>query len=114
MAGALKRGLQEEGYAVDAALDGLEGKHKAAAAKYDAIILDVMLPKVSGLRLLEEWRQQGMATPVMILTARGAIDDRVRGLNLGADDYLIKPFQMEELLARLRALIRRGHRVKPP
>src|SRR5579864_7752322 len=114
MAMALKRGLKEEGYAVDCAFDGLEGKHKAGTAKYDVIILDVMLPKVSGLCLLEEWRHIGMGAPVLILTARGDIEDRVQGLNLGADDYMIKPFQMDELLARLRALIRRGHRVKSP
>ena len=114
MAMALKRGLREEGYAVDTARDGLEGKQKAVAARYDVIILDLMLPKIPGLQLLEGWRKQGMNAPVLILTARGDIEDRVQGLNRGADDYLIKPFQMEELLARLRALIRRGHRVKSP
>jgi DNA-binding response OmpR family regulator len=114
MAAALKRGLAEEGYAVDAAADGLEGRHKAAATKYDVIILDLMLPKISGLQLLKEWRRQGMEMPVLILTARGDMEDRVQGLNLGADDYMVKPFQMEELLARLRAQIRRGHRVKSP
>jgi DNA-binding response OmpR family regulator len=114
MAMALKRGLQEEGFTVDVAFDGLEGKQKVAAAKYDAIILDLMLPKIPGLQLLEEWRQKGMKAPVMILTARGDMEDRVQGLNLGADDYMTKPFQMEELLARLRALVRRGHQVKTP
>jgi DNA-binding response OmpR family regulator len=114
MAAALKRGLEEEGYAVDVATDGLEAKHKAAKAKYDVIILDLMLPKMPGLQVLGEWRRQGMETPVLILTARGDMEDRVEGLNRGADDYLVKPFQMEELLARLRALIRRGHRVKSP
>jgi DNA-binding response OmpR family regulator len=114
MAMALKRGLQEEGYAVDVAGDGLEGRNKAEAAKYDVIILDLMLPKIPGLQLLKDWRKQGMNAPVLILTARGDIEDRVQGLNLGADDYMIKPFQMDELLARLRALIRRGHQVKSP
>jgi DNA-binding response OmpR family regulator len=114
MAMALKRGLEEEGFAVDIALDGLEGKHKAAAARYDAIILDLMLPRIPGLQLLEEWRRQRMKAPVLILTARGDMEDRVQGLNAGADDYMTKPFQMEELLARLRALIRRGHQVKTP
>jgi len=114
MAAALKRGLVEEGYAVDAAGDGLEGKNKAVSTRYDVIILDLMLPKISGLQLLKDWRRQGMEAPVLILTARGDMEDRVQGLNHGADDYMVKPFQMEELLARLRALIRRGHRVKNP
>jgi DNA-binding response OmpR family regulator len=114
MAMALKRGLKEEGFAVDVAGDGLDGKFKAAATRYDVIILDLMLPVLSGLHLLQEWRKQGMNAPVLILTARGNMEDRVQGLNLGADDYMLKPFQMEELLARLRALIRRGHRVKSP
>jgi DNA-binding response OmpR family regulator len=114
MAMALKRGLQEEGFAVDVALDGLEGKQRVATVKYDAIILDLMLPKIPGLSLLQEWRRKGMKAPVLILTARGDMEDRVQGLNAGADDYMTKPFQMEELLARLRALVRRGHQVKTP
>jgi DNA-binding response OmpR family regulator len=114
MAMALKRGLQEEGFAVDVALDGLEGREKTATATYDVILLDLMLPKIPGLRLLEQWRRHGLKTPVLILTARGDMEDRVQGLNLGADDFMTKPFQMEELLARLRALVRRGHRVKTP
>jgi two-component system, OmpR family, response regulator len=114
MAMALKRGLKEEGYAVDVAGDGVDGMHKTAAIRYDVIILDLMLPGLPGLQLLQSWRKQGMNTPVLILTARGNMEDRVQGLNLGADDYMIKPFQIEELLARLRALIRRGHRVKSP
>src|SRR5262249_1283283 len=77
-------------------------------------ILDLMLPKTDGLTLLQRWRRDGMHTHVLILTARGGLDDKVKGLNLGADDYLTKPFQLEELLARLRALIRRGHHVKDP
>ena len=109
---ALKQGLEEEGFAVDTALDGEEGNFKARTAEYDAIILDLMLPKEDGLSLLQRWRRAGMTTHVLVLTARGSIEDKVRGLDSGADDYLTKPFELEELLARLRALIRRGHQVK--
>jgi DNA-binding response OmpR family regulator len=111
---ALKRGLEEEGFAVDVAEDGEEGDYKARAAGYDVIILDLMLPKKDGLTLLREWRRDGMATHVLCLTAKDTTEDKVRGLDIGADDYLTKPFQLEELLARLRALIRRQHQVKDP
>jgi DNA-binding response OmpR family regulator len=111
---ALKQGLEEEGFAVDTAGDGPEGDYKARTAEYDVIILDLMLPKEDGLSLLQRWRRNGMKTHVLVLTARGSIEDKVRGLDLGADDYLTKPFELEELLARLRALIRRGHQVKDP
>jgi len=111
---ALKQGLEEEGFAVDTATDGEEGGYKAGTANYDVIILDLMLPKEDGLSLLQRWRRAGMKTHVLVLTARGNIEDKVRGLDLGADDYLTKPFELEELLARLRALIRRGHQVKDP
>ncbi len=111
---ALKQGLEEEGYAVDVASDGEEGDFKARGAEYDVIILDIMLPRVDGLTLLQRWRKAGMSAHVLLLTARTTVDDKVRGLNLGADDYLTKPFDLEELLARLRALIRRGHQVKSP
>jgi DNA-binding response OmpR family regulator len=111
---ALKQGLEEEGFAVDVAYDGEEGSYKATTADYDIIILDIMLPKEDGLSLLQRWRQAGLKTHVLMLTARGSIEDKVRGLNLGADDYLTKPFELEELLARLRALVRRGHQVKDP
>jgi len=111
---ALRRGLEEEGFAVDTALDGEEGAYKAQTADYDVIILDLMLPKEDGLSLLQRWRRAGMKSHVLVLTARSGIDDKVRGLNLGADDYLTKPFELEELLARLRALVRRGHQVKDP
>jgi DNA-binding response OmpR family regulator len=114
MVRALKRGLEEEGFAVDTAADGEEGDFKARSANYDVIILDLMLPKTDGLTLLREWRKSGMDTHVLILTARSSMDDKVQGLDLGADDYLTKPFQLEELMARLRALIRRGHQVKSP
>jgi DNA-binding response OmpR family regulator len=111
---ALKQGLEEEGFAVDTAGEGPEGDYKARTAEYDVIILDLMLPKEDGLSLLQRWRRNGMKTHVLVLTARGSIEDKVRGLDLGADDYLTKPFELEELLARLRALIRRGHQVKDP
>ncbi len=99
---------------MDVALDGEEADFKARSAQYDAIVLDIMLPKKDGLTLLKEWRQEGIKTHVLMLTARGTLEDKVRGLDSGADDYLTKPFALEELLARLRALIRRGHEVKDP
>jgi DNA-binding response OmpR family regulator len=111
---ALKQGLEEEGFAVDIAYDGEEGKYKATTATYDVIVLDLMLPKIDGLTLLHDVRKQGVTTHVLILTAKGALDDKVKGLDLGADDYLTKPFELGELLARLRALVRRSHQVKNP
>jgi DNA-binding response OmpR family regulator len=111
---ALRQGLEEEGFAVDCAYDGEEADFKARSAEYDVVVLDLMLPKIDGLTLLTRWRKIGMKTHVLVLTARGDLDDKVRGLNLGADDYLVKPFQLEELLARLRALLRRKHQVKDP
>src|SRR5712692_10332911 len=111
---ALKQGLEEEGFAVDVAYDGEEGNYKAQSEDYDVIILDLMLPKEDGLSLLQRWRRAGMSTHVLVLTAKNSIDDKVRGLDLGADDYLTKPFQLEELLARLRALVRRTHQIKDP
>src|SRR5690242_12237133 len=111
---ALKRGLEEENFAVDVADDGEEADYKARSASYDAIVLDLMLPKVDGLTLLKQWRKDGVRTHILVLTAKDTTDDKVKGLDLGADDYLIKPFELEELLARLRALIRRRHQVKDP
>ncbi len=111
---ALRQGLEEEGFAVDVAVDGEEGDFKARTANYDVIILDLMLPKIDGLTLLQNWRRSGLNTHVLLLTARDTLDDKVKGLDLGADDYLTKPPQLEELFARLRALIRRGHQVKDP
>ncbi len=104
----LAKALREEGYAVDTAGDGDDGSFKAEANDYDAIILDVMLPKLDGWELLARLRQQKKLTPVLMLTARDAPSDRVRGLDTGADDYLVKPFDLSELLARVRALIRRN------
>lgn len=111
---ALKRGLEEEGFAVDIGEDGDEADYKARSATYDVIILDLMLPKVDGLTLLKKWRKDGIETHVLVLTAKDTTQDKVKGLDLGADDYLTKPFQLEELLARLRVLVRRSHQVKDP
>jgi DNA-binding response OmpR family regulator len=111
---ALRQGLEEEGFAVDVAQDGEEADHKASSVKYDTIVLDLMLPKVDGLTLLQRWRKNGNQAHVLVLTARDQLDDKVKGLDAGADDYLTKPFELEELLARVRALIRRGHKVKDP
>jgi len=103
----LNQGLREVGYAVDVAQDGEEGFSFISVSQYDAVILDIMLPKKDGITLLREIRNLGIATPVLMLTARDALEDRVRGLDVGADDYLVKPFAFPELLARLRALLRR-------
>jgi DNA-binding response OmpR family regulator len=111
---ALRQGLEEEGFAVDIALDGEEADHKALATNYDAIVLDLMIPKKDGMTLLQGWRAAGVNTHVIILTARGSLEDKVKGLDIGADDYLTKPFELEELLARIRALIRRRHQIKDP
>jgi two-component system, OmpR family, response regulator len=110
----LQRGLEAEGLAVDLAADGEEADHKARSTGYDVIVLDLMLPKKDGLTLLKGWRSIGINTHVLVLTARAGVPDRVLGLNCGADDYLTKPFEFPELLARVRALIRRGHDVKSP
>lgn len=111
---ALRQGLEEEGFAVDTATDGEEADAKARATSYDVIVLDIQLPKVDGLTLLKRWRSAGIATHVLMLTARGTTEDKIAGLNSGADDYLTKPFELDELLARIRALIRRGHQKKDP
>lgn len=103
--------LRAAGYAVDVAEDGEEGAYLGDTCPYDAIILDLGLPQIDGLSVLAEWRKNGIDTPVLILTARDSWRDKVRGLRSGADDYLAKPFQIEELLARLEALIRRSHGV---
>jgi DNA-binding response OmpR family regulator len=107
LSAALKQSLTDAGYAVDVAGDGAEGEAFAEAAPYDAIILDVLLPVKDGLAVCRALRARGVTTPVLMLTARDTIEDRVRGLDSGADDYLVKPFALNELLARLRALLRR-------
>lgn len=105
------RALQGAGHAVDAAADGIDGQHLGSVEPYDAIVLDLGLPGRDGLAVLRHWRAAGLKTPVLILTARGNWQDKVQGIDAGADDYLAKPFHVEELLARLRALLRRaaGH-----
>lgn len=103
----VKRGLEEDGYAVDAVYTGQEALDWAEAASYDLIILDILLPEMDGLSACRELRRRGIRTPVLMLTARDTVDDRVAGLDAGADDYLVKPFAMKELLARLRAISRR-------
>lgn len=114
LAGILKRGLQEHGYATDTADDGEDGLSLAETSEYDLIVLDVMLPGLSGLEVARTLRARRINTPILMLTARDAIDDRVAGLDSGADDYLIKPFAFRELVARIRALLRRDDLVKDP
>lgn len=109
LARSLRQGLVEAGFSVDLAHDGVDGLHLASEIPYDAIVLDRMLPSRDGLSVLRELRSREIATPVLLLTALGEVDDRVEGLEAGADDYLVKPFAFTELVARLRALLRRGH-----
>ncbi|MEK6600205.1 MAG: response regulator transcription factor [Deltaproteobacteria bacterium] len=105
--GFIKKGLEEESYAVDVAYDGVEGEYLASTNDYDVIILDIMLPKKNGTDVVRDLRSRDIKTPVLLLTARDTVEDKVKGLNSGADDYLSKPFAFEELLARVRALMRR-------
>jgi DNA-binding response OmpR family regulator len=113
MAALLKRGLEEEGYAVDIAADGTEGLWLGGERDYAAILLDTMLPGIDGFEVCSRLRAKGKWAPVVMLTARDSIEDRVRGLDAGADDYLTKPFAFAELLARVRALLRRGNPERP-
>jgi two-component system OmpR family response regulator len=113
MSRLLKRGLEEEGHAVDLAGDGPEGLWLATENPYAAIVLDVMLPGFDGFELCRKLRAAGVWAPVLMLTARDAVNDRVRGLDAGADDYMVKPFSLLELAARLRALVRRDDRARP-
>ena len=108
------QGLREAGFAVDASADGEEGLWYAKSNDYDVIVLDIMLPVMDGLTVLTRLRQAGKATPILLLTAKDTVQDRVTGLDLGADDYLVKPFAFEELLARVRALVRRKYDAKDP
>jgi two-component system OmpR family response regulator len=114
MAGLLKRGLEEEGYAVDVSGTGHDALWLASENPYDAVVLDVMLPDIDGFDVCRSLRAAGLWTPVLMLTARDSVPDRVSGLDAGADDYLTKPFSFAELLARLRALFRRGATERPP
>ena len=113
MAAALLRGLRYEGVVADVATGAMQALGMARATEYDAVVLDVMLPDIDGFETCRRLREQGMWAPIMMLTARDAVEDRVRGLDQGADDYLTKPFSLAELLARLRALVRRGPVERP-
>jgi two-component system OmpR family response regulator len=113
MAAAIRRGLRFEGLVVDVAADGEAALRTVGAVDYDAIVLDVMMPGLDGFETCERLRRDGVWAPVLMLTARDAVEDRVRGLDGGADDYLTKPFSLAELLARLRALVRRGKVERP-
>jgi DNA-binding response OmpR family regulator len=108
VAAFIQKGLAQEGYAVDVAHDGEEGAYQAENFEYDAVIVDLMLPKLSGLEILKKIRARDLRLPVLILTARGAVEDKVAGLDGGANDYLVKPFAFAELSARIRVLLRRG------
>nr|WP_298681876.1 response regulator transcription factor [uncultured Dongia sp.] len=105
----LATALASAGYAVDTASDGEDGHHLGATESYDAVILDLGLPQIDGISILERWRKEGITVPVLILTARDSWTEKVKGLRAGADDYVAKPFQMEEVIARIEALIRRAH-----
>ena len=109
----IQKGLQQEGYAVDVARDGQEGAYQAESFDYDAVILDLMLPKLPGLEVLSRIRAHKLSLPVLILTAKGSLEDKVKGLDSGASDYLVKPFAFAELSARIRALLRRGQPETP-
>ena len=109
LAASIAEGLRDDGYAVDLAHSGSEAEHLIRVNRYDCVILDIMLPEKDGWTILKEARRAGVTTPVLFLTARDGVADRVQGLNLGADDYLVKPFEWAELAARVAALIRRSH-----
>ena len=114
IASFIVKGLKEAGFAVDAAADGADGLHLGLTQTYDASIIDIMLPGLDGLSLIERLRERKITTPVIILSARRTVDDRIRGLQAGGDDYMIKPFSFSELLARVQALIRRASQVTEP
>lgn len=114
IASFIVKGFKAESFAVDHAADGEDGWHLALTEPYDAAIIDLMLPKLDGLSIIEKMRQEKIRTPVIILSARGSVDDRIKGLHTGGDDYLTKPFAFSELLARVQALIRRSSNVSEP
>jgi two-component system OmpR family response regulator len=114
IASFINKGLKAAGYAVDQAADGEKGLQLALTEPYDAAIIDIMLPKLDGLSLIERMRKEKLRTPIIILSAKGAVDDRIRGLQKGSDDYLTKPFAFSELLARVQALIRRASGLSEP
>jgi len=113
MASVIAKGLREHSYAVDVAPDGAAGLYQTSINDYDVIVLDVLLPEMDGYEVCRELRQRGDTTPVLMLTARAAVDDRIAGFDAGADDYLTKPFSFRELLARIRALLRRDLQLRP-
>ncbi|NDY41562.1 response regulator transcription factor [Dissulfurirhabdus thermomarina] len=110
----ISKGLRQEGFAVDLASDGEDGLHLALTEPYDAAVIDIMLPKFDGLSLIDEMRRNGSEIPVIVLSAKSSIDDRIKGLQAGGDDYLVKPFAFSELVARIHALIRRATRAGEP
>jgi len=114
LSAVIKRGLMEEAYAVDLAYDGEEGEYMAEVNPYDLIILDIMLPGKDGIEVCRELRTKKVNTPILMLTAKDTVEDRVKGLDVGADDYLVKPFAFNELLARVRAMLRREGMAKSP
>ncbi len=114
IASFVEKGLRAAGYAIDHASDGETGLHLALSEPYDAAIVDIMLPKLNGLALIEQMRQKKLTTPVIILSAKGSVDDRIKGLQTGSDDYMTKPFSFSELLARVQALIRRAGGLSEP
>jgi heavy metal response regulator len=114
VAALIKKGLGEDGYEADLAYDGEKGADLARLRAYDLLIVDILMPKKDGLTLLRELRNEGLVTPVLMLTAKGSVEDKVKGLDAGADDYLVKPFAIDELLARVRSLLRRGLSDKNP
>lgn len=114
IAGFISRGLRQEGYVVDQADNGVDGFHRAMAEQYDAAVIDIMLPRLNGLDLIQDMRREENLTPVLILSARNSVDDRIKGLKAGGDDYLVKPFSFAELLARVQALVRRATAVVEP
>ena len=114
IASFLTKGLREAGFSVDTCHDGLEGLSLALSEPYEAAVVDIMLPQLDGLSLIEQIRARGIETPVLILSARQSVDDRIEGLQRGGDDYMIKPFSFNELLARIQALLRRGQKSSEP
>jgi len=110
----IAKGLRQEGFAVDLASDGQDGLHLGLTEPYDAAVIDIMLPKLDGLGLIDEMRRNRVHTPVIVLSAKGSVDDRIKGLQAGGDDYLVKPFAFSELVARIQALIRRATREDEP
>ena len=110
----ISKGLKQEGFAVDHATDGETGLHLALTEPYDAAVIDIMVPKVDGLTVIDEMRRHGVRTPVIVLSAKSSVDDRIKGLQAGGDDYLVKPFAFSELVARIQALIRRVSQTAEP